>query len=275
MLVLVLRRRFWVSQYEPKGAERTKEAGSRNARAYDEWYETFQGAVDTHVDLTLLKKYLPENKSAKILDAAGGTGRITLPLARMGYSVTLCDISPEMLGVAQQKMLREEVYDKVETLECDIRKLCFPDESFDFVLCWDGAMEAARELARVTKKEGRISAFLVNRCREAIDLFPEDPKSALELINSRSNYVCSHGERHMVASEEEGRKLFEARGIRVLDVYSVCGWTDVLGIPRKVLNSHHWDENFLGQTIKMVSRLSQERSVKGVSRHLVLYGQKV
>jgi len=93
------------------------------------------------------------------LDAAGGTGRITLPLAKMGYSVTLCDISPGMLNVAKQKLLREGVLDKVEILECDVHKLRFADESFDFVLCWDGMIETAKELVRVTKKGGKISFF--------------------------------------------------------------------------------------------------------------------
>jgi ubiquinone/menaquinone biosynthesis C-methylase UbiE len=241
---------------------------------YDEWYKTFRGAVDTHVDLTLLKKYLPENKNAKILDAAGGTGRITLPLAKMGYSVTLCDISPEMLSVAKQKMLREGVIDKVKILECDIRKLDFADESFDFVLCWDGATEAKKELIRVTKKGGRISIFLVNRCRGAIDPFPEDPTSALALIKSRSDHIYHHEEKHRVISVEEARKLFEAEGIRVLDIYAVCGWMDVLRIPEKVLNSRDWDEKFFKQTTEMVLKLSKEPSVKGISRHLVLYGRK-
>jgi SAM-dependent methyltransferase len=248
---------------------------NNHADTYDQWYKTFQGTIETHVDLTLLKKYLPKNKSAKILDAAGGTGRITLPLAKMGYSVTLCDISPKMLSVAKQKMLREGVYDKVKILECDIRKLYFDDESFDFVLCWDGAIEARRELVRVAKKGGRISAFLLNRCRGAIDLFPEDPTSALELIKSRSNYIYHHGKRHRVVSEEEGRKVFEAEGIRVLDIYAVCGWVDVLCIPEKVLNSRQWNEGFFKQTMEMVLKLSKEPSVKGMSRHLVLYGEKM
>lgn len=248
---------------------------NNHADTYDEWYKTFRGAVDTHVDWELLKKYLPENKNAEVLDAAGGTGRITLPLAKMGYSVTLCDISPAMLAVAKQKMLGEGVIDKVKILECDIRRLYFADESFDFVLCWDGAIEAAKELIRVTKKGGRISVFLVNRCRGAIDLFPEDPTSALSLITSRSDYIQHHEEKHRAVSEEEARKLFEAEGIRVIDIYAVCGWMDVLRIPEKVLNSRNWDEEFFKQTTEMVLNLSKETSVKGMSRHLVLYGEKM
>jgi len=264
-----------MKKHKLKEANRTEKTWNNRADTYDEWYETFRGAVETYVDLALLRKYLPEKRDAKILDAAGGTGRITLPLAKMGYSVTLCDISPRMLKAAKQKMLREEVLDKVKILECDIRKLYFADESFDFVLCWDGTIEAAKELVRVTKKGGRISVFLVNRYRAAIDLFQEDSTSALALIKSRSDYIYNHEEKHKVASEEEARKWFKAEGIRVLDMYAVCGWMDVLRIPEKVLNSRDWDEKFFKQTIKMVLKLSKEPSVKGMSRHLVLYGEKI
>ena len=248
---------------------------NNRAETYDEWYVTFEGAVENYVDWELLKKYLPKSKNAKILDAAGGTGRITLPLAKMGYSVTLCDISPKMLDVAKQKMLREGVYDKVKILKCDIRKLYFADESFDFVLCWDGATEAAKELIRVTKKEGRISIFLVNRFRGAIDLFSEDSTLALALVNSRSNYIHHHEEKHRAVSLEEARNLFEAERIKVLDIYAVCGWMDLLSLSEEVLNSRDWDQKFFRQTTEMVLKLSKEPSVKGMSKHLVLYGEKM
>jgi|GEM_PF-6388996 len=39
------------------------------ADTYDEWYKTFQGAVENHVDWERLKKFLPKFKNAKILDA--------------------------------------------------------------------------------------------------------------------------------------------------------------------------------------------------------------
>ena len=240
------------------------------------WYETFWGAVENFVDWELLKQYLPQDKNAKILDAAGGTGRITLPLAKMGYSVTLCDIDSRMLDKAKQKMFREGLCDKVNILECDIRNLYFAsDESFDFVLCWDGATEARKELIRVTRKGGRVSLFLLNRYRGAIDLFLENPALALEIIKSRSHYVYHHEEKQRVVSEEEAKKLFEAEGLRILGIYSICGWAGWLHIPKKILESHKWDEKFFKQTTEMVLKLSKEPSVKGMSRHLVLYGEKM
>ena len=255
--------------------KKVKKMWNSHAEKYDEWYKTFEGAVENYVDWELLKQYLPKNKNAKILDAAGGTGRITLPLAKRGYSVTLCDISPRMLDVAKQKMFREGVLDKVKILECDVRSLNFADESFDFVLCWDGAIEATKELMRVTKKGGRISIYLVNKWAATIDNFYKNPDSTLASIESTPSYVKHHGERYRAVSVEEARNLLETEGIRVTDTYGVCGWMNVLRIPEKILKSREWEEKFFKQTTELVLKLSKEPSVKGMSRHLVLYGEKI
>lgn len=255
--------------------ESIKKRWGEHAKRYDEWYETFEGAVEHYVDWEILKGYLPQNRDAKILDAAGGTGRITLPLAKMGYSVTLCDISPEMLNVAKQKLLRERVLDKVEIMECDVCKLRFADESFDFVLCWDGMIEAAKELIRVTKKGGRISIFLMNKFGAAISKFRKDPDSALDLLRTEPSYISHDEEKHRAVSVEEARRLFETERVRVIDIYAVCGWLDVFNIPKKILESREWDEKLFKQVTEMVLRLSKEPSVKGLSRHLVLYGERI
>ena len=257
-----------------KDIESKRKKWDEPAERYDEWYKTFHGAVENYVDWELLKGYLPKDRNAKILDAAGGTGRITLPLAKMGYSVTLCDISPAMLNVARQKLLKEGVLNKVQISECDVHKLRFADETFNFVLCWDGMIEAAKELIRVTKKKGKISIFLMNKCGAAISKFPEDPESALALLRSKPSYVYNDKEKHMAVSPEEARELFEKEGIKVIEIYAVCGILEHLSIPEKVLESRKWDEKFFRQVTEMLLRLSKEPSVKGLSRHLVLYGER-
>jgi len=259
-----------------RDVESMKNRWDGRAERYDEWYGTFEGAVEHHVDWETLKGYLPRNRDAKILDAAGGTGRIALPLAKMGYSVTLCDISPSMLNVARQKLSREEVLDRVEILECDVCKLRFADETFDFVLCWDGMIEAARELVRVTKKGGgKISIFLMNRWGAAISKFREDPDSALALLGSKSNYVWNDEEKRMAVSVEDARRLFEKEGVKVIEIYAVCGMLGLLSVPEEVRESRSWDEEFFRKVTEMLLRLSREPSVKGLSRHLVLYGERI
>jgi ubiquinone/menaquinone biosynthesis C-methylase UbiE len=260
---------------EARNVENIRKRWDEHAEKYDEWYKTFHGAVEHYVDWELLKGYLPKNKNAKILDAAGGTGRITLPLAKMGYSLTLCDISPGMLNVARQKMLREGVLDRVEILECDVCKLRFADESFDFVICWDGMAEAAKELIRVTKKGGTVSIFLVNKYGAAIRKLSEDAASALALVQSKSSYFYDEEEKYKAVSVEEARELFEKEGIKIIDVYAVCGMLDLLSIPQEIQESRSWDEKFFKQVTEILLRLSKEPSVKGFSKHLVLYGEKM
>jgi hypothetical protein len=136
-------------------------------------------------------------------------------------------------------------------------------------------VDAAKELIRVTKKGGKISLYMVNRCRAAVDSFLKDPSSALALIKSLIDHVYDQGEKYRVVSEEEARKLFEAEGVRVINIYAVHGWMDVLHVPEKVVNSRSWDKGFFRQTTGMLLKLSEEPSVKGMSRHLVLYGERM
>ena len=253
----------------------TKKQWDELAERYDTYYERFGGAVEHYVDWEILKGHLPTNKDARILDAAGGTGRITLPLAKMGYSVTLCDISPAMLSVARRKLLGAGVSDKVEILECDIHKLPYADESFDFTIGWNGMFEAAKELIRVTKKGGKISVFLVNRCGDALSKFHEDPDTALELLSSKSNVVTYNNERYLAVSVDEAKKFFEKEGIRIIEIYALCGMVEFLSIPEKSRESRQWDEKFFKQTTEMVLSMSKEPSLKGLSRHLAVYGERI
>ncbi|MFX1316180.1 MAG: class I SAM-dependent methyltransferase [Promethearchaeota archaeon] len=228
----------------------------------------------------VIKKYLPKNKNIEILDAAGGTGRITVPLVKMGYSVTLCDISPKMLEVAKEKMHREGILDKVKICKCDVRDLRFDDATFDFVLCWDANFDdaeglAAKELIRVTKKGGIISIFLVNKWAAVINSFYKQPDKILTSIESIPTCLKDQEGKYIVLSPKEANNWFKTEGIKVIDIFGVYGWTDILQIPEEILNSYRWDEKFFKKTIKMILTLSKEPSIKGLSRHLVLYGERL
>jgi len=115
----------------------------------------------------------------------------------------------------------------------------------------------------------------MNKFGAALSKFREDPDSALDLLRSEPSYLSHDEEKHRAISAEEARKLFEAERIRVIDIYAVCGLMDILHIPEKVQKSRNWDKIIFKQTTEMLLKLSKEPSVKGMSRHLVLYGEKV
>ncbi len=247
----------------------------RNAETYDNFYRAFSGAVDDCVDWELLKPHLPQNKNAKILDAAGGTGRITLRLAELDFQVTLCDLSSGMLEAARAKMKKNNVLHKVDLIECDINHLPYRDEYFDLVLCWDGAFESRKELIRVTKKGGLISIFLVNKWSHVFNGFYKRPDECLALAESMQATVRDDGELYTAISVDEVKNISESEGIRVIDIFAVCGWTDYLSLPDEILRSYEWNNKLFERTVRLVLRLSKEPSIKGMTRHLVLYGEKI
>jgi len=81
----------------------SKEWHDLHAAEYDALYEGKRW-VEIYDRITwdkTVKPYLPHDKRAQVLDAGGGTGKWTIPIAELGYHVTLTDISGRMLQVAE------------------------------------------------------------------------------------------------------------------------------------------------------------------------------
>ncbi len=102
----------------------------------------------------------------RVLDAGSGPGRFSITAIKSGAKVTVFDISDKQLELARQKISEANLVGGVEQyLRGDVSDLSvFPDDSFDMVICFGGALsyvcekrqQAANELIRVTKPEGYI-----------------------------------------------------------------------------------------------------------------------
>jgi len=97
----------------------------------------------------------------RVLDAACGSGNLTIPAARTGALVTGLDIVPSLLAATAAWAGREGV--TVGLDEGSVEALPYADASFDTVLSMFGVMFAARpervvaELARVTRPGGEVA----------------------------------------------------------------------------------------------------------------------
>lgn len=74
-----------------------------------------------------------------VLDAGGGQGQFSLQMALSGHKVIICDISAEMLKLAQAQVELLDVADRVQLIHCALQDLPnhLPHErlQFDFVIC--------------------------------------------------------------------------------------------------------------------------------------------
>ena len=130
------------------------------SKVYDQVYQASFGQMYedlTKVTLDFVKTNSP--KGSTILDLGAGTGRISIPLSKLGYQVTAVDASKEMLNVLKLKDTDHKIelyYPKLQDLSSD--------KNYDTVLCvfsvfcyitdWHELTRALERLSEMVKPDG-------------------------------------------------------------------------------------------------------------------------
>jgi tellurite methyltransferase len=89
------------------------------------------GSQEPSPFLVAMEKMLPS--SGRALDIAGGAGANAVWLARRGLEVTLADISPVGLALAEKNAELERL--KLRTLSMDLERDPFPQGPWDLMVC--------------------------------------------------------------------------------------------------------------------------------------------
>lgn len=135
--------------------------------------------------------------AGRLLDAGGGTGRVTAQLRGLAGELVLLDQSLPMLRQAQAKGL--------SPLRGDVRRLPFPDASFERVVVVDAlhhfvdARAAVADLLRVLKPGGRL-----------VIEEPDIAHGAVKLVALAERLALMDS--HFYAPEEI-RAMFDAHGV--------------------------------------------------------------
>ena len=122
---------------------------------------------DEYINRALRFKVLEDNLEGveTILDIGAGTGAFSIPLAKKGYKVTHFDISPEMIRLAKENA---KDLPNISFIEGDASSLPFEDDSFDLVICFDGAISfsgrnADKVLSEIIRTGKRILVSASNK----------------------------------------------------------------------------------------------------------------
>lgn len=116
-----------------------------------------------------LEPYLTAPAGTPILDAGCGSGRHSIRLANLGFGVTAIDFSDYIVEDAKKYVADLDLQNKITVQQNSLLELTFPDESFDYILCWGVLMhipevdKAIKELSRVLKKGGTLIISEVNK----------------------------------------------------------------------------------------------------------------
>jgi SAM-dependent methyltransferase len=104
---------------------------------YDDHYSTEYANKDFEWRkrwVVRLLKFLPKSKNSLILDLACGQAYMTLAVAQKGYNVIACDISINGLMRARSEAVRLGVEKSILFIACDINKIRFKKNTFDFLI---------------------------------------------------------------------------------------------------------------------------------------------
>ena len=92
------------------------------------YYDKLMGDFNyTEIASFIIKQNFGKNG----LELGCGSGEITIPLAKAGYKMTACDMSAQMLDIAQKKALKNAL--DIRFLQEDIVEL-YLDKKFDFIV---------------------------------------------------------------------------------------------------------------------------------------------
>lgn len=138
-----------------QGREDTRAAWDRVAPGYDK--------TNTPTQMWIANEGLRRAElraGMRFLDVAAGSGALSIPAAYLGAKVLATDQSPVMLGLLNERALKEGL--DIETRVMDGHALELDDNSFDVVGSQFGVMlfpdmpTGIKEMARVVKPGGRV-----------------------------------------------------------------------------------------------------------------------
>jgi len=203
-------------------------------------YASVKGRVRTFVLHSQLLRHLP-GPPAAVLDVGGGAAHQSLPLARLGYDVTVLDPSPAMLGKAEQRLSAEadDVRRRVRLVQAagEDAEAATGGQRFAAVLCHGVLMylerpdPLVRALAARTEPDGIVSIMALNArttaVRPALDGRWADALAAFDA----GDEVGVLGTPTRGDTVEGLSDLLEANGVTPEAWYGVWLFTDWLDLP--------------------------------------------
>ncbi|MCM3596874.1 class I SAM-dependent methyltransferase [Metabacillus idriensis] len=257
-----------------------------------EWTRLDREPLEYIINYHYIKQYLPEK--AHILDNGAGPGKYSMALAAEGYDITLSDLTPKLVALAEKKAKELGLTDQFHGFHhLDAADLClFQDEMFDAALMMGplyhlqkekARIKAVQELYRVTKKGGIVFAAFRSRAHhmyaslQSPDLWkPNDSIGSIQsfLVNG----TFDHQEKGRFTGAyfyrvEEIAPFMEAYGFQTA---ALIGSTAI----GAALNENSWnlwkgkgDQEF-SKLIELLIETAKDPSLLGISSHLLYIGKK-
>lgn len=261
--------------------------------SFDEWGRLDRQPLEYVINMHHIKNNLPAH--GHILDNGAGPGKYSIELARQGYQMTLTDLTPRLVEIANQKVAEQELQEQFNGFHvADARDLSiFSDEQFDASLMLgpmyhlqaeEDRIKAITELYRVTKRNGLVFVAFMSKTRFLTTsiMYPEfwKPNHTVQGISSfLESGVFNHSDEGRFTGAfyfdiNEINPFMETKGFKLI---KLVGSTSIAGD----MQQEQWDywrdqgkEQF-EEIMKIVLQESENPYILGTSSHLLYIGQRI
>ena len=151
--------------------------GFRDAEKYANYLKTASGRLRSDLAWENLRRPLPEPaRTGRVLDLGGGTGCMSIRLAKLEFQPVLLDSSEEMLQITRMDADANGVATRISFCHADAGQLqeLFEAESFGLAICHNVLEFVAnpgaviQSVSRVLRKDGVFSILVRNRAGEVL-----------------------------------------------------------------------------------------------------------
>jgi ubiquinone/menaquinone biosynthesis C-methylase UbiE len=238
------------------------------AEQYDGITDDFTNNVMEYITQENLMKELPiPSEKLKILDLGGGTGKYSLFLSKLGYTVTLLDISDKSLNIAKNKFIKENI--NINIINAFGENTPFNKNEFDIIIMTGGVinytpnpLKLLSECKRIIKNDGILYFDFTNTIGWANEM--RDANFRLELLLSEEKLVqmpdWDYPER--VFNYKYMEEMVENEGFKIINKYGITNLITSLPFEVKFKNV---DEELLESYKKIELELSRNKECYGTS----------
>jgi ubiquinone/menaquinone biosynthesis C-methylase UbiE len=241
--------------------------------------------IEFEVTWRLIARVVPPG--AHVLDAGSGPGRYAVALAQAGHRVSLLDLAPHCLELAEEWARLAGVAERiVEVVEGDVRDLSrWPDAHFDAVLLLGPLYHLLRprdrgrcvdEVRRVLKPHGPVLASAIARftpARLALKYWPDQvfaPELRRALARGAAPAVPGAAWTDAAYLRPgELRRLFERRGFETVTVAASEGFAAFLEEAVNRLSDQQWEA-----WLQLIVDTCDDPTLLGGAAHLLYVGRK-
>lgn len=226
---------------------------------YAAYLETPEGRLRIDLALANLQEFLPQPpQPLRALDLGGGTGAVSVRLARLGFHVTLLDASVPMLEFAERAAREAGITEGITLKRGDVGELAslfdagsLDVDSFDVILCHnvlefvDDPRAVLRTAARALRgPSGILSVLVRTQSGEVL-------KAALQegdLAAAEHSLTAEWGNESLYGGKV---RLFTGEGLRAMMVESSLAVTAERGVrivtdylPSRISRSDEYEQIF-------------------------------